>query len=316
MSKHKGKMVKKQIPEEMTVNVKNGQLESLLKQYTAENTAENLGKLVTCIHHSRVLIPATLNEKKQPVPCLIKNTNGGTFMPVYTSKGQIPQDAKSPGILNMPYIAINHMALTPELQTAGIVINPFSDNLIFKPELLQRIEETEQKLRQQKQAGVQKKTVQLTEEQYLVFERNQFEFRFLPGCLFREGGAFIEELCGKKEEYIDRLYEESYQQKRMYPYLPEEFSVMIMNISEELLMASIDLPARDMGANSCLRIYIAWNGQEQKGRYFTIERGREHPVLGELTSNGKHIDHGEAPAEGAQLQKVIDLIEDERRHTS
>jgi hypothetical protein len=31
-------------------------------------------------------------------------------------------------------------------------------------------------------------------------------------------------------------------------------------------------------------------------------------MLGELTPEGKHIEHGEAPVEGAQLQCIIDLL--------
>ena len=34
-------------------------------------------------------------------------------------------------------------------------------------------------------------------------------------------------------------------------------------------------------------------------------------MLGEFDEDGKHIDHGEAPVEGAELQKIMDLARGE-----
>ena len=151
--------------------------------------------------------------------------------------------------------------------------------------------------------------MKLTPEQYLLFERKQFEFGFLPKRFFEQGKQMMDDLCEKKEEYVDQFFEECYQQKRMYPYLPEEFSVMVMNISQELLIVRVDLPPRDMGVPSCFRVYFAWNDVEQSGRYFTIERTQDpgRHLLGEFQKDWKHVDYGQAPAEGAELQKIIDI---------
>ena len=120
----------------------------------------------------------------------------------------------------------------------------------------------------------------------------------------------------KKEEYIDSLFEESYQQKRLYPYLSEEFSVMAMDISEKLLMIRIDMPNRDLGEASCYRIYLAWNSVDRKGRFFTIEKGASGSVLGEITSDWKHANYGAAPVEGAEISRLLELMENEKTHTS
>ena len=129
------------------------------------------------------------------------------------------------------------------------------------------------------------------------------------GAIFEQGKQMMDDLCEKKEEYVDQFFEECYQQKRMYPYLPEEFSVMVMNISQELLIVRVDLPPRDMGVPSCFRVYFAWNDVEQSGRYFTIERTQDpgRHLLGEFQKDWKHVDYGQAPAEGAELQKIIDI---------
>ena len=182
----------------MTVDVKNEELEAQIKVYTKEKTRENLNRLIEIARKCRLLVPANLNEQNQPVPCLLNSQENGLFFPAYTSKEQIPQEPKSPAIINMPYLAINEVACRQAEHIGGIVINPFTDNLVFKMPLVQRIEEVE---KARKNAG-KVKTMQLTPEQYVLFERKQFEFGFLPRRLFENGKEMMEQLCEKKEEYI------------------------------------------------------------------------------------------------------------------
>lgn len=298
----------------LTLDVKNEKLEELVKQYTDEKNADNLNALIEELRKCRLLVPANINEEKKPVPCMLNSKDKGMYFPVYTALKQIPQSPRSEAIINMPYLAVNEMTAQQQENLGGVAINPFTDNLIFKMPLVLRIQEVEKKRRElAKQGGEpKKKTLQLTPEQYLQFERRQFEFGFLPKRFFEQGQAFMDELCEKKEEYIDQLFEEAYQEKRRYPYLPEDFSVMVMNIAEDLLIIRVDLPAQDMAAPSCLRIYLAWNEVAGSGRYLTIEtvKDSKERKLGELTLDWKKVDHGVAPVEGAELQYVIDLLQD------
>ena len=298
----------------LTLDVKNEKLEELVKQYTDEKNADNLNALIEELRKCRLLVPANINEEKKPVPCMLNSKDKGMYFPVYTALKQIPQSPRSEAIINMPYLAVNEMTAQQQENLGGVAINPFTDNLIFKMPLVLRIQEVEKKRRElAKQGGEpKKKTLQLTPEQYLQFERRQFEFGFLPKRFFEQGQAFMDELCEKKEEYIDQLFEEAYQEKRRYPYLPEDFSVMVMNIAEDLLIVRVDLPAQDMVEPSCLRIYLAWNEVAGSGRYLTIEtvKDSKERKLGELTLDWKKVDHGVAPVEGAELQYVIDLLQD------
>ena len=298
----------------LTLDVKNEKLEELVKQYTDEKNADNLNALIEELRKCRLLVPANINEEKKPVPCMLNSKDKGMYFPVYTALKQIPQSPRSEAIINMPYLAVNEMTAQQQENLGGVAINPFTDNLIFKMPLVLRIQEVEKKRRElAKQGGEpKKKTLQLTPEQYLQFERRQFEFGFLPKRFFEQGQAFMDELCEKKEEYIDQLFEEAYQEKRRYPYLPEDFSVMVMNIAEDLLIVRVDLPAQDIAAPSCLRIYLAWNEVAGSGRYLTIEtvKDSKERKLGELTLDWKKVDHGVAPVEGAELQYVIDLLQD------
>ena len=296
-----------------TLEVQNPEVEALMTQYSSDKKAETLNKLIEKCTKSRFLVPANVGENNKPIPLFIKNGEGEAFMPIYTSKAQLSKDHPSPCIVNMPFLAVNNMVANKESKIDGIAFNPFTHNLIFKKPLVEKIEAVEKARREGHPTSPTKgKTVQMTAEQYVIFERMQYEHIFLPAKMFEGGKEFMDRLADEKEKLLDELYEEAYQQKRMYPYLPEDFSVMVMNISEELLLVRVDLPNKDMGVNACSRVYLAWNTVADKGRYFTIERTKEKGVqlLGEIGSDWKHIDHGQSPVEGAELQRVLDIIAD------
>lgn len=296
---------KKPMDSNLTLDVQNDKLEELIDVYLNERTNENLNVLIQVIHGCRLLVPAMMNKDQKAVPMFIKGKNDMTFMPVYTSKEQIPAEPKSPAILNVPYEAVNAMAARPEVDIKGVVINPFTNNLVFQKELLKKIAEVDERRKNQPEA----KAVKLTTEQYNALMRKQYEFGFLPKKFFLNGQEFVDELCQDKEEFIDRLFEESYQEKRLYPYLPEDFSVMAMDISEELLVVRVDFPENNMQVPSCHRVYFTWNPKKAQGRYFTIEKTKNNEVklLGEMTSELKHESLSDAPVEGAELQEIIDL---------
>lgn len=315
MSDEKQKVVDPQ----NTIDVKNEKLEELVANYVKEKNGDALNALLNHLRNCRVLVPALVNEKKQPMPTFLRSGAGENFFPIYSQKEQIPKDQKIPAIINMPFLAVLQMSNRPELEIKGIVINAYTQNLVLKEELLKRMDEVEKERAKMMQGENGKavlpqgmKAVKMDAKQYAIFERKQFEMRFLPKKFFEEGQAFMDELCSKKEEYIDALFEESYQQKRMYPYLPEEFSVMALNISEELLIVNVDLPNRDIDIASALRLYFVWNKQQEKARYFSIEKGQKNNLFGEITTEWKHINYGDAPVEGGEIQRIMELLESEQ----
>ena len=305
---------KQELDRQMTLNVQNEGVEKAVDTYLEERTNENLSRLINELCRCRLLVPAVVNEENKPFPLTITSKDQTQkFIPVYTSVTQIPKEPKIPGILNLPYLVINNMAANEKADLDGIVINPFTQNLVFQKPLTVKIKANLEALSKKKGP----KPVQVTEQQYNMLARKHYEFNFLPKKFFEGGQAFMDELCEKKEELIDALYEESYQEKRLYPYLPEDFSVMIMDISEELLIVRVDFPEQNMSVPSCYRIYMTWNTKEQTGRFFTVEKTKdaEAKLLGEMDAKIKHVSHGEAPVEGAELQAVIDLHK-ENQHSA
>ena len=54
---------KKPADPNMTLNIKNDEIEELIVTYSKENSADNLNKLLNKVHVSRVLVPANLNSQ-------------------------------------------------------------------------------------------------------------------------------------------------------------------------------------------------------------------------------------------------------------
>lgn len=288
--------------EKMTMEITNDRLEEAIKAYAAERTKENLSAILNLLRPTRLLVPAMLKAPDQPTPCFLKNNNGEQFMVVYTSKAQIPKEPKSQAILSMPFPACNNIVVKPELELMGMVINPFTDNLILKKELVEKLHEADQKAGQMKQ-------IKMTPEQFNVFVKKQVEFGVLPKRLFAEGAEFVEKLCDERESFVNQIFAETYKEAKLYPYTENDYSVMALDIAEDLTLIRVDLPEKGIVPSICYRVYITFNPLTKKAGYYTIEKSQEKDVriLGEILENGSHADHGEAPVEGAELQKIMDL---------
>lgn len=288
--------------EKTIMEITNDKLEQAIKEYAAERTKENLSAVLNLLRPTKLLVPAMLKAPNQPVPCFLKNSNDEQFLVVYTSKAQIPEEPKSQAILSMTFPACNSVVVKPELKLTGMVINPFSDNLVLKTELVQKLHEADMK------AGQMKK-VKMTPEQFQVFVKKQVEFGILPKRLHTEGGAFVKQLCEEKESLVNQIFAEAYRETKLYPYTESDYSVMALDIAEDLTLIRIDLPEKGMIPTLCHRVYITFDPITQKAGYYTIEMTKEKSVrqIGRILPDGKREDLGEAPVEGAELQKVMDL---------
>lgn len=296
----------------MTMEITNDKLEESIKAYAADRTKENLSTVLNLLRPTKLLVPAMLKAPDQPTPCFLKNNNGEQFLVVYTSKAQIPEEPKSQAILSMPFPTCNSIVVKPELKLTGMVINPFSDNLVLKTELVEKLHEADVR------AGQMRK-VKMTPEQFNVFVKKQVEFGVLPKRLHTEGEEFVKLLCDEKESLVNRIFAETYKEAKLYPHTEDDFSVMALDIAEDLTLVRIDMPEKGMAPTLCHRVYITFDPITKKTGYYTIEMTKEKGVrqLGQILPDGKREDLGEAPVEGAELQKVMDLARfDENQITS
>lgn len=288
--------------EKVTMEITNDRLEEAIKEYAAERTKENLSTVLNLLRPTKLFVPAMLKAPDQPMPCFIKNNSGEQFFVAYTSKEQIPAEPKSQALLSMPFPACNNVVVKPELKLNGMVINPFSDNLVLKIELIQKLHEADQKVPQMKQ-------VKMTPQQFNVFVKKQVEFGVMPKRLFAETDTFVERLCEEREAFVNEIFAETYKEAKLNPYTEADYSVMALDIAEDLTLIRVDLPEKGMIPTLCYRVYITVNPQTKKAGYYTIEMTKEKDVhmLAQVLPSGKREEIGEAPVEGAELQKIMDL---------
>lgn len=289
-----------------TIEITNDRLEEAIKEYASDRTKERLSTVLNLLRPTKLFVPAMLKAPNQPVPCFLKNKNGEQFLVVYTSKEQIPKEPKSQALLNMPFPACNTIVVKPELSLTGMVINPFSDNLILKTELIQKLHEADEKAAQMKQ-------VKMTPAQFNIFVKKQVEFGVIPKRLYAEGESFISKLCEEREVFINQIFAEAYKEPKLYAYSEKDYSVMALDISDDLTLVRVDLPESGLVPSLCCRIYVTFNPKTQKAGYYTIEMTKEKDVhiLGKIEEDGKRTDCGQAPVEGAELQKIMDLARGE-----
>ncbi len=286
----------------VTMEITNDKLEEAIKVYLADHTKENLGIVLNLLRPTKLLVPAMLKAPNQPVPCFLKSGTGETFLAVYTSKEQIPAEPKSQAILSMPFPACNDMVVKEELNLMGMVINPFTDNLVLKKELVEKLHEADQKIMQTKQ-------VKMTPEQFNVFVKKQVEFGILPKRLFAERESFVNQLCEEKEVFINRIFAETYKEAKLYPYSEADYSVMALEIAPDLTLIRVDFPESGIVPPLCYRVYITYDPIARKAGYYTIEKMAEQGkrLLGGFAEDGSHINYGEAPVEGAEIDRIMTL---------
>ena len=308
--------------------------EQLIQIYKEDTAKENLQALVHQMKKTVFIVPAMLpdtpeiQEIKQkvkenpgqqiqlpkgtaPMPAILNNQKGDKFFPFYSSAEQIPKEPKFDILMNMPFQACCSLALDERLGTQGMALNPFTDNLMFIREVVEAILKNEE-------LPEIKKQVKLSPQQVQVMMRQRAEFHDLPLKIFKQGAEFVHLLCDEGESAVNEVYKNAYPKEELYPFGEEHFSVMALNISEELLLVRIDAPAADAPAQLCHRIYVTLNPQNNEIRYFTIEKGRgkDERNLGGVDADGQHLNYGEAPVEGAEIQRIMDIIKRENEQMS
>lgn len=326
---------------QMTLEVKNEEAKALIAAFNNNKTNETLTALINYMVNRRVLVPAGMDENKRVLPMTLTDPNGKIVQPVMTDKSFIPEKPKAPGIINLGFMEMVDIVLKePKLDALGI--NVFTEGVILTKPLLQQIHDNEAaKAARQQEAlkaaeksgftpinvpgaqnveliknedGTVTQRFQLSAEDYIHFERVRFETELFPTMIIKKGQELIDGLCDRRAEYLDQLFEESYTNKRMYPYLPEEFKVVPMHVSDDQEILNITMPEQHLKNGVAQSIFVIWNTQEKTFRYVAFVMGEkkkrnamEIPIYD--GKYGKPIMIGEAPAEGTELAWVVDYCQ-------
>ncbi len=312
------------------MNEKQEALNRLLDLFLQDQSRENKISMVNALLGSTVFLPgvfppgtdlsalpkpANPGERLQlpkglnPLPAIMKNKDGETFFPAYIGQELIPADPKPQVVINMPFMALVTMAISNPIVN-GIAVNPFKQNVILREPLLKALKEDEAKRKAAGAVGPGGK-LQMTPEQAKAFFRRKVETELMPKALFADPKAFTDALCADQEKVLRAQYERVYKNPADCPYPESDFSVMALSIRENLLLIRLDLPPVKVPQPVAVRAYVLYAEEENKADYYTIELTQEKDVhkIGRITADGRYEDIGEAPTEGAELQRMLDLFD-------
>lgn len=297
----------------------NEELEAAIKAFKTEQTNENMVKIMSHLEKAMVMQPAVfpkdvnqqeiqnlmkvsqggkapvkLTAQTQPRPIILKNDKGEQFLAVLTSKAQLPDGQKYPAMMFLPFRACSQMAERKELGISGIVLNPFTDNLVLHKAALQIMNR-------------KGKEVQLLIEDKIARDG-------LSGRFHEDRQGFMEKIGREKEDFAFACYQEAYRKERgaeaPFPYNRDDFSVIILNISDTLHMARIALAEGGTVKGSCLCAFCCYNPQTGDGIYYLIQKGapKQKNRLYAVDEHGVCAELGEAPEEGSELYELMGRV--------
>ncbi|MCR5467520.1 MAG: SseB family protein, partial [Lachnospiraceae bacterium] len=186
----------------------------LIATYRADTNQKNLDALINQLLRTPVevpaMLPATVNKEElikkakegafkmpadvKPAPCFLRNDEGLLYLPVYTHKEEVPKEPKFDVLMGVPFVACLTFATVGAKQTEGIVLNPFSDNLILKRPLVENIKKQTDaqaaKINEIRKNGGAK--IQVSREQFEVMMLQRSEFHDIPKELYDNGMTFMD----------------------------------------------------------------------------------------------------------------------------
>ncbi len=298
----------------------NKELEKMINDMKAAGNGQPSKEFIDKLKASHVVVPAlmppdtdpeiikrllqnpgrelAIPDGVSPQPCLLENEQGDKLLAVFTSEREMQKNKEAPKFPITMRVAFEDCIklIRKSDEILGAVINPFTHNMVFRVE--------------GNKASSQPQTVQVTVEQFHNLTRQRMEANYLPRTLFDKKEEAVMKLRDGRGEYLRLLYEDLYNTEIACPYAAEDFEVMSLNISDELLLMRISMPKLNLAERICPCVFVGWNGKAQKVWYYAVvmEKGRNE-VLHQLMEDGTSENLGRAPEEGSELTTIIDLIQ-------
>lgn len=304
--------------------IDNSGLEQVISQFITDQNKDNMIKLMGTMHRASLFVPATFppdtnmellkdlphqQAVKVPdgvklIPAILSNAEGNKFLPVFTSREQIPADQKYPAVLCMPFVECRNLLDKSNGEVTAMAVNPYTTNLVLNPAFFEATKRAEMPRPVQK-------TVQMSVRQFNQLLRTQMEKGILPQLVYQGGATFINKLTENREQEIFDLFQKAYEPGEVAcPYVLEDFSSTIFEVSDEFRYICLKFPRKNLVPGNCNMIYIAWNPAKEKGSYFLSELGTDGMFhLIQLTENREVKNLGEAPVEGEEIRRIMEAFE-------
>lgn len=299
----------------------NKELEEAIEVFRTDKEKDSYVKVMELLEKSIVLVPTMPLENLSPelaeqmkagkpvplpkeakvVPCLLQKETGEQGLPIFTSLAKIPPEKKSPALIAMPFLSCVAMVTANQDKVAEIVVNPFTGMMILNQSILEVAEK-------RRKAVSQIKTVQMTKAQFQDLADNRVSLNLLPKYLFENGVKGLEELQREEGALMMRLYEKIYLKEKMCSHRAEDYSLMILNISEEIQLTRLDLPDEFNKKGLCYRVYVVLKRDTEEILYYALENTQDGNVIATVTRDGTHEIVGTAPDNGAEIEAIMNLL--------
>ena len=301
----------------------NSRLESAVEEFAQDRQRDKYARVMEILEKSVVLVPAMqpqgldeetrrlmkegksvqLPKEAKILPCLLRKDTGEQALPIFTSAAQIPQDKKSPAVLAMPFHVCLSMVMANQGAVEAMVLNPFTHNIVLSGKILEVAVK-------RRDAMQQAKTIKVTEKQFGQIVHNRVSLHLLPRYLFEHKDEGLRKLQHEEGSFLLQFYRESYPEgrKASVAVTPGDFSIMTLNITEEMQITRVDMPDETNRKGMCYRVYAVWMHKTQEVLYYTMENTEQGNYIGKVTSDGKHELVESAPDNGAEIEAVMNLV--------
>lgn len=305
----------------------NTKLETAVAEFVKDRQREKYAAVMELLEKAVVLVPTLAPQGLDPetqkqmqegrqvklpkeariMPCMLRKENGEQVFPIFTSIPQIPKDKKSPAVVAMPFFSCVAMVMGNQVQAGTIVLNPFTHNVVLPKEILEVADK-------RRNAVQQTKTVRMTEKQFQDLVHNRVVMHLLPKYLFAHKEEGLVTLQKEEGDFILQFYRETYPEgrKNAVAVNPEDFSVMTLNLTDNMQMTRIDMPAETGRKGLCYRAYAVRMRDTEEILYYTFEKTEEGNMIGKITPEGQHEVIESAPDNGAEIEAVMQLAESRR----
>lgn len=299
----------------MSDQIINTELIDAMAAIKANNTKESQEALLQAAFKATVYVPTNTQEVKGElisVPVVVNTDDGRLFQPVFTDEEHIDmrikdnkshisqmQFAKVSAIVSRQNELMNGMKNGKGV--AGIVINPTFEAVVIPTEVISAVVS--------KMA-----TANMSEEQYLLYERVRFEQFILPGSFFAKGEEFLASLLTGKEKFIDDMCKLAFARKDIYPYSMHEFTVSAMRPAENLMIVKVDMPYNNSKLGTAEFVMMVAVKDTDNYRFFAVvkepgedEKSVKRSIV-EITADNKSTRISDAPEEGTEINWLMEYI--------
>lgn len=297
--------------------VQNPSVVKCLQALAEKGSPENLNRLCQELVNAIVIVPTdvdVINDKDYIFPSVLTSDDNRYYQPVYTDVAHLTKGPKAERVSTTEFVKMVSLVVNQNETLkkqgkesdaiAGIVINPATENITLTTDIIESIYNNI------------KKPTKLNLAQYKIVERCNFEQNTLPNLLHGEKEEFFKALLSGKEEYLNRLYEQTYQNKQVYSFTAADFKIDYTTTEDDIAIARIDMPGDRNIVGTTPFVYVVWNAPKKQERYFAFVN--EAPVNGEsvkaiveVTADKKAYKVGILTREGHEREAILQALREE-----